>query len=87
MSKPATALGMAMIGQLRRQLRVQGISQAEWCRMMGLTEDYVSRVFNGRCGVSLERLMTWATVLDCCWYVDLRGRQEGKPRRKRSGKK
>jgi transcriptional regulator with XRE-family HTH domain len=58
----------ALIGNA---LTEDGISQAEFCRQVGVSEKHLSNVINGKATASPVQLEMWAFALGRRWRVDL----------------
>lgn len=56
---------------VRRALRKDGLSQAEFARRVGMSEKHVSLVLQGKAGATLETLDDWAEALGRRWFVSM----------------
>lgn len=76
-SHPRCPLAATMIGEIRRQIRLQGISQAEFARRVSVQTSYLSDLLGGRSdrSISLDRLHEWGEELGCRWNTTLTRRK------------
>lgn len=61
-----------LIGQA---LEEDGLSQAEFCRMVGASAKHVNQVIQGKAVASMAQLDYWAFALGRQWRVALRKRK------------
>lgn len=59
-----------VIGQkIRDARRTKGISQEELARMLGISQDYISKAENGKINMSIEYLYDVLFALDCFFEI------------------
>jgi transcriptional regulator with XRE-family HTH domain len=64
-------IGEQLATQLRAAMEAEGMTQAQLCREMGVTQKHVSLMLNGKAGASLGLWDYAAYTLNRTWTVEL----------------
>lgn len=66
---PGTAQRMGVL--IGRVLQRDGVSQADFARLVGVSQKHLSRVVTGQCAANPATLDRWAAILGCSFTVGL----------------